>query len=526
MLSPRSRSLASSTTLLLAAALVLLVSGGGGTASAQSAPDAPVTLFAAVDCNGCAAAEGVAGLARYRHVFFNPWDHQLARQVKARGTGTKVYAYKDMSSARNAGPWMACQPATPANTGVSYAEAQANPDWFLLDRQGRRIEWGPWPGCWQMDVGHPGYQQRWFENVVADLRQHGWDGVFIDNANTGAVVNGQNVWPYWDVTPAKYPTIESFRAANRSFLAYVGPRLKAAGFLVMPNIQPTPSADVALWEDWTQFTSGGVQQYLVRWECDGCYFDEDGWNWTQSLFERMQQRGRIFLTGSPVIEKPRDARLCRASFLIGWDGRSDSAVGCGEHSPEWTFEIGAPTGPRVRIGSVWRRDYTRGVALVNVSSRQSQTLALGAGYLFPDGSPATTITLAAQSGLVVRRAAGATQPSDETRGAAEAQPGVAPPAGRDAGRLTDSPHRRPALRSDGYRRAGALPRNHLRRASVSSSRAFPAGDRFWTWARWNVGAGEFKGRKRDARVRPVAAKRVPDAWWTGLRRFLRARRAR
>lgn len=430
-------------TLLAVTSVVLLFGVGGGAASAQSSASAPSTLFTAVVCSGCPEAEGVAGLARYRHVFFNPWYHAMARQVKAQGTGTKVYAYKDMSSVRNGGPGMACQPGTPPNTGVTHAEAQANPDWFLLDAAGRRIEWQPWPGCWQMDVGHPGYQQRWLENVLADLRQHGWDGVTIDNANVDFGYFPGRV-------PAKYSTPAAFQAATRSFLAYVGPRLIEAGFLVLPNIAARPLvATPELWEDWTQFTSGGVQEFFVRWNCDGCYFDEWGWNWTQSLFRRMQERGRIFLAGGPTPERPRDPRLCRASFLIGWDGRSDSAIGCGDYSSEWAFEIGTPTGPRVQVGSAWRRDYTRGAALVNVSNRQSQRVALGAGYLLPGGSPATTVDLPPQSGLVLRRSAGVPA-TDSTRRPANAD-----------GHPASTPRSR--SQSDPYRPVTALPRSRFRR---------------------------------------------------------------
>ena len=52
--------------------------------------------------------------------------------------------------------------------GVGMAEAEANPDWFLTDTTGKRIEWCDYAGDWQMDVGKASYQDRWAANVGAD----------------------------------------------------------------------------------------------------------------------------------------------------------------------------------------------------------------------------------------------------------------------------------------------------------------------------------------------------------------------
>ena len=87
--------------------------------------------------------------------------------------------------------------------------------------------------------------------------------------------------------------------------------------------------------------------------------------------------------------------------MIGWSG-GPAGFGAGNWHPEWTIEIGTPTGPRYRVGSAWRRDYTGGTAIANISASASQTVALGSTYLQPDGSAVNSVTLAPLTASVLR----------------------------------------------------------------------------------------------------------------------------
>jgi len=54
----------------------------------------------------------------------------------------------------------------------------------------------------------------------------------------------------------------------------------------------------------------------------------------------------------------------------------------------------------------------------------------------------------------------------------------------------------------------------------------PTVDPFWSWLRWWLGEGEYRGRKQDRGRRPSVAPRViPPAWWLRARQFLQARKA-
>src|SRR6185437_10151577 len=45
----------------------------------------------------------------------------------------------------------------------------SNPAWFELDTAGQRIQWGSYPGHWQMTVWDSTYRQRWTDNEVVSF---------------------------------------------------------------------------------------------------------------------------------------------------------------------------------------------------------------------------------------------------------------------------------------------------------------------------------------------------------------------
>jgi Hypothetical glycosyl hydrolase family 15 len=366
----------------------------------DSPPDRPPpnTLFVAP--TGTSEVEDAGDLSRFQYVIVNAWNHGLVSRLKAKNPEIKLLVYKDMSSSRS----YACRDGADDEllaAGVGFCWADANrPDWFTTDPAGNRIEWSAWPGHWQMDVGDPGYQDAWAANVLDELRRYDWDGVFIDNADLD---HAAGYFPGRQMQ--EYPTPTSYGAATRSFLARVGPRLMDEGYLVLPNIQANPDlATPALWRDWTQFTSGGVHQYWMKWgQGEDGHFGGDYWLQLQQTFEQQQRDGKLFLTGTPApSDDVRSMRWGRASFLLGWNG-GEAGYGAGDWHPEWTIDIGAPAGPRYLVGTAWRREYTGGTVIANISEEQTQMVELGADYLHPDGSSVSSITLPPLSGVVLRR---------------------------------------------------------------------------------------------------------------------------
>ncbi len=267
-----------------------------------------------------------------------------------------------------------------------------------------------------MDVGDATYQQTWLANVLADLRSAPWDGVMVDD------VNQSETWHLCGRTIARYPTAGAYTAASESFLAHVGPALRSAGFMAMPNIALDDwwtQDGKARWDRWVSYSSGAVQEYFSKWgRDDSRWLTDDGthndWSGRQALFARTQAAGKTFVgvTYAPS-DDVRSMRYARASFLLDWNGGS-SALAFEPTTPEaqdpyfvdWTTDIGAPAGSRVRAGVAWKRVYSNGVVVLDPSPSTSQSVRLGGNYVLPNGRVGSTVTVGPTQAVVLYAACG------------------------------------------------------------------------------------------------------------------------
>jgi hypothetical protein len=359
-------------------------------------------------CTGCAANAG--NLAAFDYVILHAWERNRIPALKAANPRVKVLVYKDMAAtysyAVHNGRDDALLPA-----GVGYVSARdSHPDWFARDTAGNPIEFVDYDDLWLMDVGNHAYQQAWLASVGAELRRDGWDGVMIDDANASPR------WHTGNRTIARYPNDAAWAAATKAFLARVGPALKQGGFLVLPNIYTDWPSGPQVWQDWLQYTSGGVQEYWTKWGTGtDQQFSGADWTYRQQFLSLTEALGKIYLgiTYAPLSDV-RSQRYARASFLLDWDGSSSALVfeptGRAQpaFAPEWTADIGRPAAPRVQVAAgVWKREYTDGLALVNTARRAAQTVDLGGSYLTPEGMPVTSLTLEPTTGIVLHRPPGA-----------------------------------------------------------------------------------------------------------------------
>src|SRR6266568_2637477 len=152
-----------------------------------------------------------------------------------------------------------------ASCGVSYTDAEAN-GWVLKDSTGADAHYRGDLSIVLLDIGNAAYQQRFVSDIDADLRTHpGIDGLFIDDL-TGSSL-GANT---------KYPDAASYRAAMLSFIAAVGPALRAKGWYVAvnasiydPNIESTtgPSWDGSQFIWWVKQIASSVDGiYEEHWQ--------------------------------------------------------------------------------------------------------------------------------------------------------------------------------------------------------------------------------------------------------------------
>ncbi|WP_091107464.1 putative glycoside hydrolase [Geodermatophilus dictyosporus] len=340
-----------------------------------------------------------AAASRYGVVVLNPWETWALDRIKQRDPSVVVLVYKDLSSTRS----YHTGPLPP--TGVAHAEA--DPSWFAVDEAGERIEWDPYPGHWQMAVWDPAYQQRWVDDVVAEVRTAGWDGVLADNdlATLGwydsALLAGTG-------SPAE--TDARLRDGLDALVVRAGQALQAEGRLLVPNVSDARLTD-GRWASHAAY-GGAMEENFAHWGTDP--YDGFLWDWgptgwvTQT--EQLASPGLTVSVTRAAAGDDRTLRYAYASVLVRGDGQdywSPSTTPAGDYTrpeslPEMDLPLGEPTAGAVRLSSgAWTRTYASGWAAVN-PTQATVTLTPPKGAVDRSGQRVTSVTLPPTSGTVLR----------------------------------------------------------------------------------------------------------------------------
>ena len=237
------------------------------------------------------------------------------------------------------------------DTGVSRHQAAAN-GWLLKDASG------------------------------AFLKATRIDGVFIDD-----VMSDIRSWSGRKEFPAKYPSQGAWESAMASFMAVVGPALRAKGYYVLANADgyvhhDTRSDDgsltVAWWQRLAPSVSGLMTEYWVqnpndlgqlRAQGSEWYNQWAGWQRLVSVAQRAHVDFFGFTYGTTGDQHPM--RYGKGSFLLDWNHRGGafvfSTTDKGDpYHPAWASDIGRPLEPKTELSpGVWRRAFSRGVVIVN-----------------------------------------------------------------------------------------------------------------------------------------------------------------
>jgi hypothetical protein len=321
-------------------------------------------------------------------VILHEWERDRMRALKAANPALRVLVYKNLSFMAARDQW------GNASTGVTTQEAATHPQWFLLDTDGRRISSGGYSWLWAADIGDPSYQATWAENVLEVVQRDGWDGVFADDTNPTMRYHH----PVGRV--ARYPSDSAYSAATGSALALIGPRLRAAGKLVMPNFGSWRTYRSTV-EGWLRHVSGGMEEHFTKWGTTATagYFLGADWEANLASLKTAQAQGKEFLAVSHSANA--DAAAARygwATVLLGGEGSASFALH-GDYTtenwfPEYEYDLGAAQRPEERLASgVHRRLFARGLVLVNPTA---------AGVAVPFGG--------SYSGSGLTRASSATMP--------------------------------------------------------------------------------------------------------------------
>ncbi len=333
---------------------------------------------------------------RQHVVVLQPWQTDELQRIKAADPSAKVLCHKNLPGATSS----VNGPTGLYSSGVSYAEAQDHPGWFLKDSRGSRITFNGYDWLYAMDIGSRSYQQAWANNVIDELQENGWDGVLLDNTDTTMKYDFADY-------PVKYPADSQWQAGIESALAYIGPRIQAAGKLAVPNIGAW-GGNPSVGNSWLQYVSGAMDEMFVKWgtTAGSGYADQSRWNAQLDSLKYAQQHGKQFL--AVTHSSNHDAAAARygwATLLLGARGRADYAMAPDYTTetwfPEYDYDIGDPTGPEsTDANGVHRRMFTNGIVVVNpTTSRLSANL--NGTYSGSGLNQVTKVTLSPQSAYVL-----------------------------------------------------------------------------------------------------------------------------
>jgi hypothetical protein len=352
---------------------------------------------------------------RFEYVVLHAWQEGRLRALKAANPEVKVLVYKNLTASQTSssrGRWA---------TGVSFQEAdREHPEWFLLNTLGQRFTFRQYSYLWAMDVGNPDYQRRWFENVRRELKEGGWDGVLVDDTNPTMKYH------YAPTSILRYPTDQAWQYATEAALAYIGPRLRAEGRLVVPNFGSwSEKGYTEVVDSWLQYVSGGMEEHFLKWSSTGRgYADPERWRRALGSLQQAQAAGKIFF--GLTTSGNKDARAARygwATMLLVANGKAAYAMqrdrGSEVWFPEYGYDLGKPTESVTALPSgVYRRRFSRGIVLVNPTYARA-SVTLDRVYSGSGQRAVHRVRLRPQHGVVLRSAKerGASRaPSREAKG--------------------------------------------------------------------------------------------------------------
>ncbi len=336
-------------------------------------------------------------------VILQSWQTDKLHALKAANPHVTVLMYKSTSAV-----------SSDVNTdgtmsaGVDKIDAAAH-GWLLRNRAGLPFAFNGFSWLWAADIGVRGYEDAWAHNVVAALRSDEWDGVFMDDVNP-------TIKYHYDVAQvAKYPSDAAYQAATKSFLAEVGPQIKAAGKLAIPNMGSWSDYPGVV-DSWLPYVSGGMDEMFTKWgTAPGTgYRDEAGWQHQLDEVKATAAQGKLFLGISHSAAGDRAAaRYGYATALLGGNGRADFSLAADyTHQtwfPEYDVALGAPRGvEQAEADGVHRRAFAGGLVVVNPTD-SARSVDFGGRYAATGAAPETGATLAPHSALVLARAGAASR---------------------------------------------------------------------------------------------------------------------
>lgn len=303
---------------------------------------------------------------------------------------------------------------------VGSRKAVKHPDWLLRDRSGRRV-YIPW-GCdgrrcpqYAADVTRPAFRRAW----IADARRilgRGYRGLYIDDVNLRYAVS--------DATGVHVDPVDRRTGAPMAATAW---RRQMAAFLKQIR-RALPGAEIhhnTVWFAGRENGAAAGQDTYVRAQiraADNVYLERGivdagltggtgRWSLAALLdyVDVVHRLHRSVTMASDAGSRAKQIYQLAGSLLVsnGADALSDAVSSPQRWWAGYQVRLGAAAGPRRRDRSgLWRRDFARGVVLLDEPDAPARTVPVPAGMCSPDGAPARSVHLRSATGAVLVRCRG------------------------------------------------------------------------------------------------------------------------
>jgi hypothetical protein len=273
-------------------------------------------------------------------------------------------------------------------------------------------------GNYLMDVGNPAWASIVAGSCQARLAAAPYDGCFVDMLGDTLVVHAL----YLSSIPINPKTGLAWTAQDRmtattgiaqTVASKIAPKLMmanglAAGYRYFATTAPTSQL-------LNGAPSGQAETWLRQATRPATLFETEAARYQDvTMLSSVTARGRAIAVTTKVWSTATKAQIDQwhkyslASFLMGAQGTAYYAFLAPNTSAAFTqvyawdrVAIGTPTGTLIKLQNVWQRQYTGGIALVNVSATTSYTVTLGRACITLTGTSfVSSITLPPESGEV------------------------------------------------------------------------------------------------------------------------------
>jgi len=308
-----------------------------------------------------------------------------------------------------------------------FPKVNAHESWFWHNPQGQRVT-STQDGKLLMNVSDPGFRAYWRDSLIAQVRDGDYDGIFLDSASPALL--------QWEARAPEDPRLlgtgvrtntfpelggTSWIAAWQEWIADLNSALAAKGIPLIPNV----GALTTTWDNSDYSLTEGVF-------CEGFLdptFAMADWEAAIDQTLSLVARNKIVILQNYLgsADNLSKRRYLLANYLLVKGTRTYLAyfVSRLDWYPEWELDLGPAQKTAARASDllwngVYRRDFTKGVVLVNpgttpVSVSFDQPLnrvePQGGGAVASDGTvtgrltttTVTTLTLGPASAEILLR---------------------------------------------------------------------------------------------------------------------------